>query len=200
MIHQSWGVNVPEYFINFVRIYVSIVIIGMLTACSLNIATPTPTPPPTATRLPTATPTPTPAQTPTPIPIPYPWTDASAVMRGICFESAYDAAGRTFVIRSADALARFFNAADNSRLCRLPVTRGEFDFSDGRILAGLWSRGMGCKAHHEVKTIRRDDAAQQFILTLTLVTEGSCNYELVRPFWIALDGMGDYDVQIVVEE
>ncbi|HRL11366.1 MAG TPA: hypothetical protein PKX07_05775, partial [Aggregatilineales bacterium] len=49
--------------------------------------------------------------------------DASEVMRGICFESAFDAANRTFVMQSDAELAAFFDLADNSELCPRPVAR-----------------------------------------------------------------------------
>lgn len=127
------------------------------------------------------------------------WTDELAVMRGICFESAADAAGRVFVLRSADELSHFFDLADNSRLCRRLVQRGAFDFSTGRILAGTWSYGTGCTARHIVHGVTRDDDARSLTIALTFVTEGECPYELVRPFWIGLDGVSDYAVDIVVQ-
>lgn len=133
-----------------------------------------------------------------PTPTPYPWTDAASVMSGLCFESVYDAAGRTFVIRSADELAAFFDLADNSQLCRHPVTRGSFDFSGGTALVGLWSRAVGCKARHEVADVRRDDVARTYEIRLRLVVDGGCNYELVRPFWVGLSGLAGYDIRLVV--
>lgn len=135
----------------------------------------------------------------TPSPTPAPWTDAADVMSGLCFESVADAAGRTFVIRSAGELTQFYDLADSSDLCRRPVRRASFDFSGGRILAGTWSRAIGCTAHHEVIAIQRDDTARAFVIALRLVIEGDCNYELVRPFWIALDTIPDYDVRLLVE-
>lgn len=140
-----------------------------------------------------------PTPTPSPTPTIYPWTDESAVMSGLCFESVYDAAGQVFILRSEEALTALFDLADHSELCRFPVRRGSFDFSGGRILAGTWTRGQGCDARHDVVAIRRDDVARIFALTLRFVTEGTCPYQLVRPFWIGLDGLGDYDVRIIVE-
>ena len=81
-------------------------------------------------------PVPTPAQ---------PWPDANGVMGGICFASAQDAAGQLFVLRSQQELSHFFDLADNSQLCREPVERRAFDFSGGRVLAGLWSTGMAAR-------------------------------------------------------
>jgi hypothetical protein len=119
-------------------------------------------------------------------------------MSGLCFESVADAAGRTFVIRSADELAQFYDLADESELCRRPVRRASFDFSGGRVLAGLWSRAVGCTARHEVTAVQRDDTARAFVIALRLVVEGGCDYELVRPFWIGLSGVSGYDVRLMV--
>lgn len=134
-----------------------------------------------------------------PSPTPLPWADASDVMSGLCFESVNDAAGRVYVIRSADVLARFYDLADESELCRRPVRRASFDFSGGRILVGTWSRAVGCTARHEVVAVQRDDTTRALVIALRLVVESDCNYELVRPFWIALDGVSDYDIRILVQ-
>lgn len=169
----------------------------LLAGCARDFP-PTPTSPP-------ATPTPeivlqvVPGLVVEPTMSPYPWTDESAVMAGLCFELVFDAAGQTFVIRDAAALSGFFDLADNSNLCRQPVTRAEFDFSDGRILAGTWTRAVGCSAEHEVENVRRDDTARTLFIFLKLKIEGDCTYELVRPFWIGLSGINDYEVQFVVE-
>jgi hypothetical protein len=129
---------------------------------------------------------------------PYRWTDETAVMSGICFEAALDAAGKVFVLRDAQAHIQFYDLADNSELCRRPVARNAFDFSSGRVLAGLWSYGTGCIARHDVLSIARDDATRTLLIRLNFVTEGDCNYELVRPFWIGLDGVRDYQIEIQV--
>ncbi|MCU0513638.1 MAG: hypothetical protein MUE40_13845 [Anaerolineae bacterium] len=125
--------------------------------------------------------------------------DELALMQGICFEAAHDAAGRVFVLRGALEHIRFYDAADHARLCRQPVTRYPFDFEDGRVLAGLWSRGAGCTARHDVLSYTRDAAAQSITVRLRFVTEGDCPYELVRPFWISLPDAGAYAIDIVVE-
>ncbi|RMG87968.1 MAG: hypothetical protein D6712_04585 [Chloroflexi bacterium] len=150
-----------------------------------------PTPPPTIATI--RLPTPAPGDI-------YPWQNANDIMRGICFEAANDAAEQTFVIRNAEEHIRFYNLADNSQLCRRPVERVPFDFGQGQVLAGLWNRGMGCKARHEVIDWVRDDTAHTFSINLRLVIEGDCPYELVRPFWIALEGVDDYDISITVVE
>ena len=136
---------------------------------------------------------------PTATPVAAVMLEQTDVMRSICFEAAFDAADRVFVLRSAEEHIRFYDLADNSRLCRHPVERVPFDFSSGRILAGLWSKGIGCTAQHIIESVSRDDAAKQVTLNVRFVTEGDCAYELVRPFWLALDGVADYaiDIQMV---
>ncbi len=133
-----------------------------------------------------------------PAPTPYPWSDASAVMSGLCFESVDDAVDHSYLIRTPEALANFFDLADHSDLCRHPVRRADFDFSGGNILAGVWSRAVGCTAHHDVMSVQRDDVAKTYTILLLLVVDGGCDYELVRPFWISLSGLADYDVRLVV--
>jgi len=128
----------------------------------------------------------------------YPWTDENPTMSGICFEAALGAAGKVFVLRDAEEHIRFYDLVDNSLLCRRPVTRYPFDFTGGHVLAGLWSYGKGCTARHDVLSIERDDAAKSLMIRLRFVTDGTCNYELLRPFWIGLDGMGDYQIDIQV--
>ncbi len=140
-----------------------------------------------------------PSATMLPTPTAYPWNSANEVMSGLCFESVADAAGKTFIIRSADELARFFDLADNSQLCRRPVRRATFDFSGDTFLVGLWSKTVGCKARHDVVGVRRDDVALTYVISLRLVVDGGCAYELVRPFWIALSGLAGYDVRLLVQ-
>ncbi|MEO8606861.1 MAG: hypothetical protein ABI690_03220 [Chloroflexota bacterium] len=132
----------------------------------------------------------------------YPWTNENDVMSGICFEAALDAAGKVFVLHNSQEHIQFYDLADNSKLCRHPVTRSAFDFASagGRILAGLWSYGKGCTAHHDVLAVNRDDAAKTLTIQLQFVTEGTCDYELLRPFWIGLDGVSGYQINIQVAE
>ena len=137
---------------------------------------------------------------PTATPVAAVMLEQTDVMRSICFEAAFDAADRVFVLRSAEEYIRFYDLADNSRLCRHPVERVPFDFSSGRILAGLWNKGMGCTARHIIDHVTRDDDAKQVILDARFITEGDCSYELVRPFWLALDGVADYTIQIRVTQ
>jgi len=181
-----------------------VVCAGLLSGCFLAgperiYITATPAPEPTLTPLPQGEGEVSPMLDWTATPWPYPFSDESATLSGICFEAALDAAGRTFVLHNAAELIEFYDLADNSRFCRHPVTRYPFDFSGGRVLAGLWSKGWGCTAHHDVLDIQRDDAARTLTIRLRFVTEGDCDYELVRPFWIGLDGVQDYEVEMAVE-
>lgn len=173
-------------------VWLMVMLVG--SACIRSAPEPTFTPAPLPID---PTPTDVIAVTPTVTPSPYPWTDENAIMSGLCFESVYDAAGRVFTLRSAEELSNFFDLADNSRLCRQPVRRAEFDFSTGRVLIGLWSRGRGCDARHVVTDVRRDDVARFFSIDVRLLTEGDCNYELVQPFWIGLGGLEGYDIRLV---
>jgi hypothetical protein len=171
-----------------------LVALVLVSACVRSAPEPTFTPIPRPIE---PTPTDLAPVTPTTTPPPYPWTDENAVLSGLCFESVYDAAGRVFTLRTPEELNTLFDLADNSRLCRQPVRRAEFDFSGGRVLIGLWSRGRGCDARHVVTDVRRDDVARFFSINVRLVTEGDCNYELVQPFWIGVGGLEGYDIRLI---
>jgi hypothetical protein len=127
-------------------------------------------------------------------------TSANDVMAGICFESAFDAAGRTFVFRDDAELTNLFDLSDNSHLCRHPVKRGTFDFSAGSVLAGVWSKGVGCKARHDQVKVKTNENKKQVRIVLDFVTEGDCNYELVRPYWVGISGAKDYTIKIKVRQ
>lgn len=120
------------------------------------------------------------------------------MVRGICFEAAFDAAGQVFIVRDAEAHIRFYDLADNSHLCRHPVTRIPFDFNGGRVLVGLWSKGIGCTARHNMTHFERDDRARTVVIRLQFITEGDCNYELIRPFWLGIPGVADYEIKFEV--
>jgi hypothetical protein len=121
-------------------------------------------------------------------------------MSGICFESAYDAAGRTFVLRSAEDLDNLFNESNNSGYCRHPSVRGSFDFSGGRAIVGMWSKGRGCDAAHRITAVDIDDVARTFIVHAQFVVEGDCPYELIRPLWLGITGYRDYDIRLLVDD
>lgn len=67
-------------------------------------------------------------------------------------------------------------------MCRQPFARYHFDFANGRVLAGLSSRGRGCKSRHEVIEIIADVSGLCFTLNLRLGAERKRNYELLYPF------------------
>lgn len=116
----------------------------------------------------------------------YPWTDESSLVSGVCFEAASDMATmrRRFLLVNSIEHIEFYNAIDSTNLCLRPVERASFEFN-GRALAGLWSAGRGCTARHQVMAYSMEQNTLN--ITLSFVTEGDCNYELVRPFWISYD-------------
>lgn len=146
----------------------------------------------------------TPEANGTPLPsatlLPFLLIDANPVMSGICFESAYDAAGRIFVLRSAEELTSLFDESDNSGFCRHPSVRGTFDFSSERAIIGTWSRERGCDADHRLTAVEIDDVARTFIIRAEFVVEGDCPYEMVRPLWLGITGYSDYDIRLLIED
>ena len=132
--------------------------------------------------------------------LPFLLIDANPVMSGICFESAYDAVGRIFVLRSTEELTSLFDESDNSGYCRRPSVRGTFDFSSERAVIGTWSRGRGCDADHRISAVEIDDVARTFIIRTQFVVEGDCPYELVRPLWLGITGYRDYDIRLLIED
>ena len=159
-----------------------------------SVSTENPTINLTATNVPS-----TPTQAPTPTPLPLDLEDALPVMSGLCFESVFDAAGRVFIMRSAEEHIHLYDLAENSGLCRRPIIRHPFNFDGGRVLAGTWTAGIGCTADHEILDYQRDDANKTILFLLRFVTDGDCPYELVRPFWVALPEARDYEIIINVE-
>jgi hypothetical protein len=164
------------------------VLLALLAACAPS--------PPDATA--------TPAGPPSATPWPSGLTDERAVTSGICFESAFDAAGRVFVLRSDADLTWLFDSSDASGLCRRPAARGAFDFGGAngqpaRALAGVWSKGTGCTASHAILGVEVDEAARTLTVRTAFSTAGDCPYELVRPFWIGITGYNEYDIRLSVE-
>jgi hypothetical protein len=124
--------------------------------------------------------------------------DVLPILSGICFEAAWDAAGQVFILRSAEEHIRFYDLADNAALCRRPVVRHPFDFSQGDILAGLWSRGVGCVARYDIVDYTRDDTVKTVDITVEFITDGDCPYQLVRGFWVSIPNAQDYAITIQV--
>lgn len=125
-------------------------------------------------------------------------TAVNDIMQGICFESAFDAAGQTFVLSDDAQLTKLFDLADNSRLCRHPVERKTFDYSSGSVLAGTWSKGIGCNARHDLVKVKVNEKRKRIRVIVKFVTEGDCNYELVQPYWISISGARDYQIKLGV--
>jgi len=157
------------------------------------------TPPALTSPAPEATAPLTPDAPPTATPFPFGLQDALPVMSGICYEAAFDARDQVFVLRNAEDHINFYNLADNSQLCSRPVFRHPFDFRNNAVLAGLWSYGVGCKANHEILGFQRDDSAKLIEIRILFYTEGACNYELVRPFWVGIPDAADYQITIIVD-
>lgn len=122
--------------------------------------------------------------------------NALFIMQGICFEAAWDAAGRVFIMRNADEHIQFYDAADNSALCRHVVKRYPFDFSGGDVLAGLWNQGLACIAGHEIIDYQRDELERSIYIEVQFITEGDCPYELVRGFWVGIPNAQEYQITI----
>lgn len=125
------------------------------------------------------------------------WHDENEHVAGVCFEAAWDAAGRVYIIRTAEEHIRFYDLADNSRLCRRPVERVPRDFSTGYVITGFWSRGVGCRARHEVTGYFRNNDTRTILMSVRFVTEGDCGYELVRPFWVGFENAAGHEITLV---
>src|SRR5690606_19262469 len=116
------------------------------------------------------------------------YSDVSPLMEGICFEAAFRLSGETFVLTGQTELDALYDRIDKLDVCAHRMTRRAFDFSGSRILAGTWTYApQGCKAHHEIVQLLRDDAAKTLTLQYRLAVEGDCPYELLRPLWTAVE-------------
>lgn len=155
--------------------------VGLLVLVACNLTLPfAELPPPTLPRMLIETSPPS----PTPDPLDG-LEDARAVMAGVCFEAAYQRRDTPFMFRSEAELTRFYDEIDATQACAFPIERGAFDFGGGRALVGLWRYGVGCTASHALVQ-RRDPATRTLTLQTTLRFEGDCNYELLRPLWVAV--------------
>lgn len=178
-----------------IRIVFSLFLTLLCTGCFLDVAQDTsPTRP--VLIIPSITPPPNPVAGIFERTLPDDLYDTLPVMQGICFEAAWDAAGRVFIMRNAEEHIQFYDAADNSALCRHAINRYPFDFSDGDVLVGLWNQGLACTAHHEVIAYQRDDLEKNIHIGVQFITEGDCPYELVRGFWVGIPNAQEYQVTI----
>jgi hypothetical protein len=163
----------------------------LLAGCNLEMPTPAPLP---NVVIPAQTARPTPSNG-----LYGDLTDESTVMAGICFEGAFDARGKVFLLKTALDHINFYDQADNARLCRRNVARMPFDFENGAVLVGIWSYGTGCTAQHTITAYERDEEAKNIVIRASFVTEGECNYELLRPLWIGVPNAQGYSVMLMVE-
>lgn len=141
-----------------------------------------------------------PALTITESPYPADVYDALGSTVGVCFEAAWDAAGQVFVLRNSEEHIRFYDGIDNSRLCRRAIQREPFDFSTDDALIGVWNRGLGCTASHEITSYERDDSNQVITLRAQFSTEGTCPYELVRGLWLGIIDAQSYQINLIIDE
>jgi hypothetical protein len=166
---------------------------SLLLLASCNLDTPNPSPLPNVV---------IPSQTAIPAPSNILYgdlTDESAVMAGICFEGAFDARGKIFLLKTALDHINFYDQADNARLCRRNVARMPFDFDNGAVLVGIWSYGRGCTSQHTITAYERDEEAKTITIRASFATQGDCNYELLQPLWIGVPNAQAYGVTLVVE-
>lgn len=202
--YANKGLPILAVIISFIQSgMIWVATLALLTGCSLQTAAETPLVPTASLPASIATAdasTPPAGPTPSPAPIDRAWTDVSDSMDGICFEAAYDAAGRVFVLRNPAELANFYDMADNSELCREPVERGDVSFDGGAVVVGVWSYSMGCDAAHAIVDFQRDVDAREIVVRARLTTTGECPYELLRPLWLRVPDAVDYDVTIDITE
>lgn len=154
--------------------------------CVLLDNAPRPTPLPNVL-IPSATPSPLVEPPPTPDGLSF-GQDARAVMRGVCFEAALLLRNQVFILRSMSELEAFWARVDGLEACRRPIVRPAFDFVEGGVLIGLWSYGFGCVARHDIESV--SDTPDSLSIVLIFLTEGTCHYELLRPFWVFVPDMG----------
>ncbi len=140
--------------------------------------TATPSPLPTATVLP-----PTESFTATPG---LPFDDAGPLFAGLCFKFLQTLSGQTLVLDTPDDLNALYDRVDQSKLCRDPAARQSFDFS-ARQIVGTVLTGQGCTLDISYLGDHLDDTTHQRIVLLSAVIGGDCEYDLVRPLWLAIE-------------
>jgi hypothetical protein len=140
-------------------------------------------PAPTATSVPSLAPTP-PAtaviQTAT-----LPYTDANAVLGGLCYDFLQTLNGQTIILDSPADLSAFYDQADKSKRCPDAVPRQDFDFAPNQIV-GTAVTARGCSLDATYDHTDLDDAAQRRVVVFRLAVNGDCDYGLVRPIWLAI--------------
>lgn len=171
-------------------------LLWLLAGCVLLDNMPRPTPLPNVV-VPSVTPLPTlDAPTATPA-LPAGWQDARNVMRSVCFEAALVLRDEVFVLRSQAELEAFWARVDDLKACRRPITRPEVAFPDNAVLVGLWSYGFGCTARHDVRAVTME--AGTLSLELVFGVDGTCPYELLRPFWVFIANAANQAIAVRVQ-
>ena len=123
--------------------------------------------------------------------------DERATFSEVCFAAAAAYTSHPTILRSAPSLRQFH--AQLADRCRRPLPAPHFDFTMGRILFGIWSRGEGCGARHILTQYERDDAAGRITVRARLVTFGDCPYELLQPLWLSAPAGRDYRIDLRVD-
>ena len=179
---------------------------SVLAGCTLREEDHPPTPTPAA-ELPSLVPTSTPvSETITPaVPTPAfsetitdPFRNATVLLDGVCFEFLLTLNGQTWTWTTPSDLAAFYDRVDASELCPGPVTRLDFDFSQG-VLLGTINGAAGCDAAHRVIEMVQDAAAHTQTVIVQLTVRPGCPYELVQPLLIVVPPPPEgYIIQIAV--
>jgi hypothetical protein len=140
---------------------------------------------------PTLTATPGPTLTPSPsataaIPTAtLPYTDANAVLGGLCYDFLQTLNGQTVILDSPADLSALYDRVDQSKRCPDAVPRQDFDFGPSQIV-GTAVTARGCSLDARFDHIDLDDAARRRVVVFQLAVKGDCDYGLVRPLWLAI--------------
>jgi hypothetical protein len=165
------------------RQYPLLQLVGVLCllACSLTTNPPPATPLPalgaiTQVGVSTATPT-------------FAVIDVSWALDEVCFEALLSLDGQRLVFLDDVALGTFYNLLDN--YCDEPAPRPAFDFSTQIIMLAV-EVTQGCTA--ELTPISLDASS----VTLQYSANGSCQYELVTVYMVALaHPAGAFEVRVI---
>ena len=114
------------------------------------------------------------------------YTDASAVLGGLCYDFLQTLNGQTIILDSPADLSAFYDRADQSKRCPDAVRRQDFDFGPNQII-GTAVTARGCSLGATYDHTALDDAARLRVVVFQLAVNGDCDYGLVRPIWMAID-------------
>ena len=122
--------------------------------------------------------------------------DEKALFQDVCFVAAAAYSQQVIILRNVQHLQQFHSQL--AARCQRKVTEPDFDFTNGRILFGLWSAGEGCGAHHILTSYEREPSGQHIQVEAHFVPYGPCPYELLRPLWLSAPGGAATDVELRV--